>query len=110
MAMELPEWVQYAAGAVGITLAAFAAKMGLSGTPASTTPVEVAGALIDQRAALSIKEAMGDAIKQYVDCHEEYVQVEKEFLVRLEIFTEEMRELRKEIRELSREVGRSRPT
>ena len=110
MAMELPEWAQYAAGAIGIGLAAFAAKLGLSGTPATTTPVEVAGALIDQRAALSIKEALGDAIKQYVDCHEESVEISKELLIRLEIFTEEMRELRKEIRELSREVGRSRPT
>lgn len=110
MAMELPEWVQYAAGALGVALAAFAAKMGLSSSPATTTPVEVAGALIDQKASKEITDALSASIRQYVDCHEEAVAIDREFLLRMEVFTEELRELRKEMRELTREVGRSRST
>lgn len=116
MENSLPEWVTWVATGIGIVFATVAAKMGLTSNPGSTSTAEVAGALIDSKAAKEITEALSTSTRQYVDCHEEAMEFEKERSFKSDAqfreFTEEIRELRKELRELGREIAhaRSRPT
>lgn len=117
MENNIPEWVTWVATGIGVVFATIAAKMGLKGNASSpTTTAEVAGALIDSKAAKEITDALSASTRQYVDCHEEAMEFEKERSFKSDAqfreFTEEIRELRKELRELGREIAhaRSRPT
>lgn len=117
MGNDIPEWVTWVATGAGIALSVLAARLGFkgSGTP-STTAAEVAGALIDQKAAKEITDALSASVKQYVDCHEEFIEFERERTARLEKaakdLSDELRDLRMELRELGRDIthARSRST
>lgn len=114
MGNEIPEWITWVATGIGITLSVIAARMGLSAgkSVGQSTTAEVAGALIDQKAARGITDALSASVKQYVDCHDEYMEFERERLLRLERvskeLTRELDELRSELRELGRDISHAR--
>lgn len=109
MAVELPEWAQYVAAAVGVTMAAVAAKMGWGSAPKPGS-VEVAGALIDKQAAHAIVESLSQTIAKYVDIQEEIMELNRDLLQSNRDYNRELMELRSEIRELSRTIYRGRST
>lgn len=114
MGNEIPEWITWVATGIGIAVSVIAARMGLSAgkNVGQTSTAEVAGALIDQKAAREITDALSASVKQYVDCHEEFIEFEKERLLRLERaakdLTHELDELRSELRELGRDISHAR--
>lgn len=110
MAVELPDWVQWVAGGLGLTIAAVAARLGWTGKP-QTPAAEIAGAIVDNKSAKEISDAIHVAMLKYLDVHEESIALRREemALQRMEIESRvklagEIDTLHQEVRQLAREI------
>lgn len=93
----LPEWVQYIAGGLALTILGIVGKAGFRSAPSPQTNVEVAGAVVDNRAVQDIVKSINRAADIYSDCTKENFEVAR-------THNNEIRILHQEIRELTREV------
>lgn len=106
MENELPQWIQYVAGAISLIVVGVVSRLGWkSNSPPQSQTAEIAGAIIDNRAAKEITAAISAASERHHSIQSEMIE-----LVRAH--NNEVRVLHQEIRELSREimVARSRAT
>lgn len=107
MATEsLPEWVTYIASGIGIVIVTVVGRLAWK-APANTSTVEVAGAIVDNKAARDITETMKAVMIRYQDIEEEKMELIRDFQKILRDTSNEVRTLHQEIRELTREVIRN---
>lgn len=106
MAMEdLPEWVQWFAGGIGVVILTVTGRLAWKAPSASST-VEVAGAIVDNKAAREITDTMKAVMIRYQDIEEEKMELEKEGHRIMRDYNNELRTLHQEIREMTRELIR----
>lgn len=104
MAAELPDWVQYIAGGIGVTLAVLAARLGWTGAPKQTPAAEIAGAIVDNRSAKEITDAIHKATSKWVDMHEELIEMRRDELETRRNLSNNIKTLHEEVRQLTREL------
>lgn len=109
MASEnLPEWVQLLAGGLGVLILSVTGRWAWKGNGAGgSSSVEVAGAIVDNRAAQDITETLKAVMIRYQDIEEEKMDLQREEHKIMRDYTNEIRTLHQEIREVTREMIRS---
>ena len=94
---ELPEWIQIVATVLIAVIGGVATMLGWN-TKAAKIPakqeVEIAGAVVDNRAIKTLVEQIDFAVDRFTKLHEDRMRVEKHNV-------EELASLRKDIREMT---------
>ena len=105
---QLPEWIQYIAGFVILTVTGVAARMGLTSAKSAPAPVAAAAIVnesdnviaLDPRTIKALSGVLDELTQSLEDMHKDRLRCNKES-------REELVELRADIRSLTRQIERA---